>query len=190
MHAKCKFAPYIGWGLGRVRVKKDGNMRKEPWDSSDDLARMLRSADFGLPDQVRVMAHMDRQPKTYGQAREVLFSLIGHTMVSRSGLRATISRKSIKKILSGTSVEDSHNYKAHILAAGNIDQLYTNAIEPWNFEMNPNKNNDGLVSVHRLFAPMEYEGIINVVKITIKEIKNPNNGNRIYTIKTLDVFLK
>jgi hypothetical protein len=92
--------------------------------------------------------------------------------------------------LSGTSVEDSHNYKAHILAAGNIDQLYTNAIEPWNFEMNPDKNNDGLISVHRLFAPMEYEGIINVAKITVKEMKNPNDGNRIYTIKTLDVFLR
>jgi len=165
-------------------------MRKEPWDSSDDLARTLQSVNFGLPDQVRVMAHMERQPKTYSQAREILSSLVDHQMVSRSGLYATISRKSIKKILSGTSVEDSHNYKAHILAAGNIDKLYSNAIEPWNFEMNPNRNNDGLVSIHRLFAPMEYEGIINVVKITVKEIKNPNNGSRIYTIKTLNVFLE
>jgi hypothetical protein len=165
-------------------------MRKEPWDSSDEWARTLRTEDFGLPDQVRIIAHMNRQSETYAQARKILSSLIGHPMISRSGLHAAISRKSIKKILSGTSVEDSHNYKAHILAAGNIDQLYTNAIEPWNFEMNPDKNNDGLVSVHRLFAPMEYEGIINVVKITVKEIKNPNDGNRIYTIKTLDVFLK
>jgi hypothetical protein len=110
-------------------------------------------------------------------------------MVSRSGLYATISRKSIEKILSGTSVEDSHNYKAHILAAGNIKQLYTNAIEPWDFEMNSDKNNDGLVSVRRLFAPMEYENQIVVVKITVKENKNPHDGNRIYTIKTLDVFL-
>jgi hypothetical protein len=171
-------------------VKKDGNMRKEPWDSSDELARTLRAEDFGPSDQVRIKAHMNRQSETYAQARKILSSLIGDQMVSRSGLHAVISRKSIKKILSGTSVEDSHNYKAHILAAGNIDQLYCNAIEPWNFEMNPNKNNDGLVSVHRLFAPMEYEGIINIVKITVKEMINPNNGNRIYTIKTLNVLLK
>jgi hypothetical protein len=173
-----------------VPARKEGKVEKEPWDSSDDLARTLKSVDFGLPDQVRVMAHMNRQPKTYTQARKILSFLIGHQMVSRSGLCATISRKSIEKILSGTSIEDSHNYKAHILATGNIDQLYTNAIEPWNFEMNPNKNNDGLVNVHRLFAPMEYEGIINIVKITVKEMKNPNDGNRIYTIKTLDVFLE
>jgi len=55
--------------------------------------------------------------------------------------------------------------------------------------MNSDKNNNGLVSIRQLFAPMEYEGIINVVKITVKEMKNPNDGNRIYTIKALDVFL-
>jgi hypothetical protein len=170
-------------------AKKDRNMKKEPWNSSDDFARTLQLADFGFPDQVRIMANMDIQPKTYSQAREILSSLVDHPMVSRSGLYATISRKSIEKILSGPSVEDSHNYKAHILAAGNIDRLYTNAIEPWNFEMNPDKNNDGLVSVRRLFAPMEYENQIVVVKITVKEMKNINDGNRIYTIKTLDVFL-
>jgi len=170
-------------------AKKDEKMRKEPWDSSDDFARTLRSEDFGLPDQVRVMAHMDRQPKTYDQAREVLFSLVGHPMVSRSGLCATLSKNSIEEILSGTSKNASYDLKAHLIAAGNIDKLYINAIELWDFEMNPNKNNDNLVSIHRLFAPMEYEGVINVVKITVKEMKNPNDGNRIYTIKALDVFL-
>ena len=163
---------------------------KRDWDSSDDAARALRVVDFGSPDQVRIMAHMDRQPETYAQAREILSSLIGHPLVSRSGLRATLSKKSIEKMLSGKSIEDSHDYKAHILAAGNLDKLYANAIEPLAFEMNPNKNNDGLVSVHRLFAPMEYEGNMVVVKITVKEMKNPRDGNRIYTIKALAVFLK
>ena len=138
-------------------AKKDGNVKKEPWDSSDDLARTLRLADFGHPDQVRVMAHMDIQLKTYSQAREKLSSF--------------------------------YNLKSHLLAAGNIDKLYINAIEPWDFEMNPNKNNINLVSIHRLFASMEYENQIVVVKITVKEMKNPNDGNRIYTIKVLDMFL-
>jgi hypothetical protein len=173
-----------------VPAKKNGKVRKEPWDSSNDLARTLQMADFGFPDQVRVMAHMDRQPKTYDQAREVLFSLVGYTMVSRSGLHAILSKNSIEEILSGTSKNASYDLKAHLLAAGNIDKLYINAIEPWDFEMNPNKNNDNLVSIHRLFAPMEYEKQIVVVKITVKEMKNPNDGNRIYTIKALDVFLE
>jgi hypothetical protein len=78
-------------------AKKDGTVKKEPWNSSDDLARTLQSADFGLPDQVKIIAHMNRQSEPSAQARKILSSLIGHPMISRSGLHATISRKSIKK---------------------------------------------------------------------------------------------
>jgi len=160
-----------------------------PWDSSDDLARTLKTEDFGPIEKVRDMAYMPRQPESYAHARKILTSLIGHTLVSNSGLQATLSKNSIDEILSGTSKDASYNLKAHLLAAGNIDKLYIHAIEPWNFEMNPNKNNSNLLSVHRLFAPMEYEEQIVVVKITVKEMKNPKDGNRIYTIKALDVLL-
>jgi len=159
------------------------------WDSSDDLARTLKAEDFGPVDKLRETACMPRQCETYAQAREIMSSLIGSPLVSRSGLQATISGKSIKKILSGKSVEDSNDFKSHLLAAGNIDRLYINAIEPWIFEMNPNKNNDGLERVHRLFAPMEYKNDIIIVKITVKETKNPKDRNRIYTIKALEVLL-
>jgi hypothetical protein len=35
---------------------------------------------------------------------------------------------------------------------------------------------------------MEYKNQIIVVKITVKEMKNPIDGNRIYAIKALDVI--
>jgi len=132
---------------------------------------------------------MDRQPKAYANAREILSSLIDRPMVSRSSLHATLSKNSIEEILSGTSKGASYDLKAHLLAAGNVDKLYINAIEPWNFEMNPNKNNSNLAGIHRLFAPMEYGKQIVIVKITVKEMKNSKDGNRIYTIKVLDAFL-
>ena len=160
------------------------------WDSSDDAARTLELSDFGVYAQVHAMAQMDRVPETYNQAREILSSLVGQLLASRSGLHATLSKNSIEEILSGTSKDASYDLKAHLLAAGNIDKLYNNAIEPWTFEMNPNKNNSNLVSVHRLFASMRYKEDIIVVKITVKEMKNSNDRNRIYTIKVLDVFLK
>ncbi|MDR1803193.1 MAG: hypothetical protein LBQ94_06250 [Treponema sp.] len=133
---------------------------------------------------------MERNCETYTKTREILSSLVGHLLTNRSGLRAAISMNSIKKILSVKSVEDSLAYEAHLLAAGNLDKLYANAIEPWSFQMNPNKNNDNLLVIHRLFAPMDYNNQIAVVKITVKEMKNPKDGNRIYAIKALDVFLK
>ena len=163
---------------------------KEHWDSSDNAAKELQVTDFCPHNQVKIMARIERKCETYAQAREILSSLAGHPLTSRSGLQAVISKNSIEKILSSKSVDDSHDFKAHLLAAGNLDKLYTNAIEPWSFQMNPSKNNDSLISVHRLFAPMEYKEQIVVVKITVKEMKNPKDGNRIYAIKSLNVFLK
>jgi len=132
---------------------------------------------------------MDRTVQSYAQAREILSGFVGHSFVSRSGLHATLSKNSIEKILSDTSGNTS-NLKPHLIAAGNLDKLYTNAIEPWTFELNPNKENENIVSVHRLYAPMEYNRQIAVVKITVKEMRNPKDGNRIYSIKALDVFLE
>jgi len=170
-------------------IKRESKVKKEPWDSSDEKAKKLKIDDFGHINQVRIMVSMERKCETYAQARDILSSLVGHPLTSRSGLQAVISKNSIKKILSSKSVDDSYEFKAHLLAAGNLDKLYTNAIEPWSFQMNPDKNNDSLASVHRLFAPMRFKEQIVVVKITVKKMKNPKDGNRIYDIKALDVFL-
>jgi len=171
-----------------IGVRKESGMRKEPWDSSDDAAKKLSIVDFGAINNVKVMAHMERTVQSYAQARKILSGFVGHAFVSRSGLCATLSKNSIEKILSDTS--NASNLKPHLMAAGNIDKLYTNAIEPWTFGLNPNKKNENIVSVHRLYAPMEYNGQITVVKITVKEMRNPKDGNRIYSIKALDVFLE
>jgi hypothetical protein len=163
-------------------------MGKELWDSSNEKAKELKISDFGTPEEVREMAHMERTVQSYAQARAILSGFVGHAFVSRSGLCATLSKNSIEKILSDTS--NTSNLKPHLMAAGNIDKLYTNAIEPWAFGLNPNKKNENIVSVHRLYAPMEYSGQIAVVKITVKEMRNPKDGNRIYSIKALDLFLE
>jgi hypothetical protein len=53
---------------------------------------------------------------------------------SRSGLSARLSNRSLGKIVSHAAVVSSFCPEAHYLAAANIDKLYANAIEPWEFE--------------------------------------------------------
>jgi hypothetical protein len=50
-------------------------MRKESWDSSDNVAKTLCVADFGPINEVKVIAHMERNCETYDKAREILSSL-------------------------------------------------------------------------------------------------------------------
>jgi hypothetical protein len=68
--------------------------------------------------------------------------------------------------------------------------LYSNAIEPWEFELNPHKNNTGLKTRRYLYAPMEYNEKITVVKITVKEYADTDLQNKLYSIEAVDVDLR
>ena len=107
-----------------------------------------------------------------------------------SGSSARLSKRSLGKIVSRAAVCNSFCPEAHYLAAANIDTLYSNAIEPWAFELNPNKVNIGLKNRRYLYALMEYNNKIAVVKITVKEYLDINLQNKLYSIETIDVDLK
>jgi hypothetical protein len=162
---------------------------KEPWDSSDAKARELKIADFGTPEEVWDMAQMPRVAKTFDEVRKILTGIADKPLTGKSGLTATISRKSIKEMLSGEAVGKSIDLKAHLKAAANVDKLYANAIEKWEFELDPNKNNEGLKDRKYLYAPMEYNDHILPVKLTIKEYKYQNFGERLYSVEAIDVGL-
>ncbi|GHV91474.1 hypothetical protein AGMMS50268_19770 [Spirochaetia bacterium] len=130
-------------------------MKKEPYDSSTDKAKELTAKDFG--DEYEVMAKPIREVHTFDDARKILEGMVGQPMTSRTRIIAMLSNNSIKKILSGPAVADSISRDAHLMAAANLDKLFTNAIEPWPFELSPAKNNENVKDVHRLYAPLEYE---------------------------------
>jgi hypothetical protein len=161
--------------------------RKEKWDSSDEKAKELTVSMFGTPEEVREMAKPVRVARNYAEVKVILYILCDRPMKSKSGLDATLSRNSIKEMLSGRAENESFHKDAHLQAAGNIDKLFTNAIEPWKFELNPQKHNENLKELHRLYAPMEFQGRIALVKITVKEMVNTAEGKRIYSIKAIDV---
>jgi hypothetical protein len=67
--------------------------------------------------------------------------------------------------------------------------LFKNAIEPWKFELNPTKNNDGLKDRRYLYSPFEYEKSIIIIKFTIKEYINGQLGNKLYSLEAIDTKL-
>jgi hypothetical protein len=168
------------------RWKKEGAGSIEPWDSSTAKAKELKAEDWGTLGEIAEMARMPNEADSYAKAREYLEPLVDKPLKSRSGLVGTISNKSIKKILSGDSKNESFDIKAHLKAAANIEKLYTNAIEKWEFELNPDKNNDSLNDRKYLYAPMEYNGRIIPVKFTVFLFKEYGSGNRIYTVEAID----
>jgi hypothetical protein len=163
----------------------------EQWYTSREKIHELRLEQWGTPQEVKAMSVSLRQASNRRTAMDYLKEIaLNSPFTSRSGLSARLSNRSLGKIVSHAAVVSSFCPEAHYLAAANIDKLYANAIEPWKFELNPNKDNTGLKARRYLYAPMEYEGKIVIVKITVKEYADADVQNKLYSIAAIDVELK
>jgi hypothetical protein len=161
-------------------------MLPEPWDTSRAKARELRLEQWGTPEEVAAIAVPIRRARGRKEAVEILKELANRNpFTSRSGLMARLQRRSVGKLVSAVAVRASFSPEAHYLAAVNIDKLFSNAIEPWFFELNPDKNNEGLLTRRYLFAPMEYMERIAIIKITVKQYTAAEN--KLYSIEALDI---
>jgi hypothetical protein len=178
-------------------MKKEGNVRKEPWDSSSEKAKTLKIEDFGTPEEVREMVKPIRYVKSRSEAENALENIISNNgtvkrsaieLKSKSGMAAFLRRSSIGKLVSGIQ-EKGIPKEALWQAAANIDKLFANSIEPWKFELNPHKNNDGLKDRRILYTPMEYAERILPVKFTVKEFLDQSVNAKIYSIEAINFDL-
>jgi hypothetical protein len=160
----------------------------EKKDSTEQALKLTLDL-FGLPEEVRKIAKIDREAHTYEEARTALRGIVNKPLKSRSGLQATVSNKTVDKILSGKAVDKSFDREAHFLAAANLEKLFSRAIEPFSFDKDTEKNNEHLKAIRRLYTPMAFNGRIVPVKFTIKEMDNERDGTRIYSLEAIDVDL-
>ena len=166
-------------------------MKKEPWDSSSEKAKTLKIEDFGTPEEVREMAKPIRTAKNRYEAAIILKEITDKgPLTNKNGLVVTLSSDSRGKIVSSKALNTSYGQKAHFLAVANLDKLFFNSIEPWKYELNPNKNNNELKDRRYLYAPLEFDKKIMPVKITVKEYKDESLGKRLYSIEAIDVEMK
>ena len=163
----------------------------EQWDKSREKAKELRFEQWGTLEEVIMIAAPIRQASSRITAIDCLKEIaLNSPLTSRSGLSARLAKRSIGKFVSHAAVVNSFCPEAHYLAAANIDKLYSNAIEPWEFELNPNKDNTGLKARRYLYAPMDYKGKMMIVKITVKEYEGDDLENKLYSIEAVNVDLR
>ena len=163
------------------------NLDKEPWDSSDLKANELLLSMF---ENIESFCEMPKKVNYFYEARVILSELVNKPLISTNGLVAYISKNSAKELLCGAAVNNSFEKQAHLIGIANIEQLFSNAIEPWDFNLNPEKSNEGLKAIRRLYSPMFYNDRIILIKLTVKEMKNKNEGNRLYSLKAINTDLK
>jgi hypothetical protein len=165
-------------------------VEKKPYDSSTNKAKQLKIENFGIPDKVREMAKPFRSAHNRQEAVSILRRIAEEgPLTSKIGLTAVLPKRNIPKLVSDVAILRSTNRESHYLAVANIDKLFANAIEPWEFELNPHKNNQDLKERRVLYAPLEYGDQIIPVKIIVKEYTDPIRGTKIYSLETIDRVL-
>jgi len=135
---------YVKMGLPMKKERKVENT------SSTGRANELSFEMFGTPEQVVKMAKTEYAASTREEAKEILRRIVNKPLVSRAGLTATLSNKSMGKILSGKAADKSYSKEAHFLAAANLEHLFSNAIEPFIFPADPSKHNENYRQIRRL----------------------------------------
>jgi hypothetical protein len=129
---------------------------------------------------------VQRVAKDLKKAREILDSLTNQPLINqRTGLVSTISKNTAGKMTSQSAAQKSASVKIHALALANIDQLYQAAIPG---EIKPDRDGDiNIKSVRRFYAPLGFLGQTYTVKITVKELVPKDQGNRIYSLETVEI---
>jgi hypothetical protein len=140
------------------------------------------------PEQHAQAAKMPRTASSTQEAADVLTKagVINKTLENKDlGIAGNISGKSLGEMISGRATKKSVSPGAHAHAIANADKLFERAsIEGTEGDKN---QNPAIENIHRLGSVMEYKGEIYPVKLTVKEYKDKNFKNKIYSIEAVDV---
>ncbi|QOF76060.1 PLxRFG domain-containing protein [Variovorax sp. 38R] len=127
-----------------------------------------------------------RQASNFAEAREAAKAFQGTPLLNiETGMKAVVSRNSLDKMLSAKSVSKSETPATHAMAVANVDALFREAILGWS---KPDRGNDpNIRAIHRFFAPMEVDGRLKLVKLTVKENAKVEGTNPLYTVEAVEL---
>jgi len=120
----------------------------------------------------------------FRQARIAAKAFQGKPLTNRqTGMTAIVSRNNLDKMLSISAVSKSETPAIHAAAVANVDALFERAIPGWS---KPDRSRDpNLAAIHRFFAPMQVDGRMKMVKLTVKETVEKDGDNPLYTVEAV-----
>ncbi|AEP36237.1 LPD38 domain-containing protein [Taylorella asinigenitalis] len=112
-------------------------------------------------------------------------NFVGKDLVNNNDSRiAVVSNTNIDKMVSGKAVNKSSSPNEHMLSVSNLDALYENSLRGWS---KLDRSNDvNIKNIHRYFTILPYEDKLRLVKLTLKEIKEGNRPDSLYTVEAVD----
>lgn len=128
---------------------------------------------------------VSRTGSTFDEARAQAKAFQGEPLKNaETGIVATVSRNNLDKMLSSKAVKKSESASSHAFAVANLDQLFSMAILGWS---KPDAGGDtNIKAIHSYFAPVTRDGLVQMVKMTVKETMRSGQSNPLYTVEAVE----
>lgn len=140
---------------------------------------------FGDWEQVaRLM--LPRQAENLDKAASAARSVVGKDLTNSAlGIHAILSNTNIAKMVSASATRKSVDAKIHALAVANVDHLFSRATAEYTHKDRDNDRN--IKQIHRLFSPFVVGGKVFSAELTVKELAQEKEGNRLYSVEALEI---
>ena len=178
---KKKLSRYAAEAQADIDGQSSFFEKKTPEETFDEIFGRLETG----VDAIKIPG-LPRIAKTFNQAKEAVKKFLNKGIKNtETGLVASVSNESLRKILSNSSVSRSVSPEAHSLATANIDHLFKIAKRT---ESRGDKRGDiNIKSIQRFSAPMQFKGETLQAKILVKEFASEEQGARIYNVEAIQI---
>lgn len=175
---EARFNTFAGFNPNQIKSPTDNN---GDFSAETDDIRFSRRARADFAEK----AKPKRTASSFDEARAIVTEFLGEPLTNKAtGMVATISKRSLDKLVSGKAHTKSTSLEDHLMAVANIDSLFENAVQGW---VEPHKSDTvNIAGMHKMFAPLLIDNEMKLAKITVKKM-NFNQGNKIYSVETIEV---
>ncbi len=161
---------------------KPTNLTEEEWFAVRTPAFKAAFGDWEARARLILPHDVENLEEAAATARSVVGKCLTNDVL---GVTAVLSNKNISKMVSASATRKSVNARVHALAVANVDHLFRHAVAEYTHkDRNDDKN---IRQIHRMFAPFVVGNDVFVAKLTVKELAQEKEGNRLYSVEALEI---
>ena len=161
---------------------KPTNLTEEEWLAVRTPAFKAAFGDWEARARLILPHDVENLEEAAATARSVVGKCLTNDVL---GVTAVLSNKNISKMVSASATRKSVNARVHALAVANVDHLFRHAVAEYTHkDRNDDKN---IRQIHRMFAPFVVGNDVFVAKLTVKELAQEKEGNRLYSVEALEI---
>ena len=161
---------------------KPTNLTEDQWVAVRTPAFKAWFGDWEQAARLMLPRHAENLEEAAAAARSIAGKRLTNDLL---GVDAFLSNKNIGKMVSASATRKSVDARVHALAVANVDRLFSRAITEYTHKDRDNDKN--IKQIHRMFSPFVVGDNVFVAKLTVKELVQEKEGNRLYSVEALEI---